>query len=217
MNKSQAIEAIKNATKAISLLFYEADQNFAAVKIKDGDTDVSVEGEYAKGTKVSVSSSTGSIPAPDAKYSLSNGKNFSTKGGVIDEVMADDSADSTDEDFSEVEAPAIEATEPTEVEAATESAIVEPEAVKVEEAEKVDAVKELTDKVSALEEAFNKIKEAFATKEDMKAIGESFKAIKSAFDVLSDTPAEFSKVDKSVLAKEEKAKKLDALASLMMK
>lgn len=219
MTKKEAIESIKNATKAIGLLF-GSDEKFAAVKVKDGSQDVSIEGEYAKGTKVSVSSSTGSIPAPDGNYTLSNGKKFSTKGGVINEVMADDNNDSS-EDFSKETEPG------AEVEAKVENADVEAKAKnKIEETEaktEVEAkventeVKALTEKVNELEEAFRAIKEAFATKEDFKSLGENFKAIQSAFEILSDTPAEFSKVDNSVLAKEDKAKRLEALAGLMKK
>ena len=214
MTKKEAIESIKNATKAISLLFGSEEKAFEFVKVKDGSQDVSIEGEYAKGTKVSVSSSTGSIPAPDGKYTLSNGKAFSTKGGVINEVMADENDDSK-EDFSDeakVEDPEIKAkVEDIEIKAESE-AKVEDEA-KIENTE----VKELTEKVKELEEAFKANKEAFATKEDFKSLGENFNAIQSAFEILSDTPAEFSKVDKSVLAKEDKAKRLEALAGLMKK
>ncbi len=219
MTKKEAIESIKNATKAIGLLFYE-DEKFAAVKVKDGSQDVSVEGDFVKGTKVSVSSSTGSIAAPDGNYTLANGKKFSTKGGVISEVMADDDNDS-DEDFSkegetESEAKPEEA-KPDEAEAPKESVITEVEKVVEEAPAIISEVENIVNEIKELRNEFAALKEAFATKEDMKVLGENFTAIKSAFEVLSDTPAEFSKVDKSFLAKEEKAKKLEALAGLMKK
>jgi len=210
MTKKEAIESIKNATKAIAALFYEEDQKFEAVKVKDGSQDVSIEGEFAKGSKVMVSSSTGSVPAPDGNYELANGQSFSTKEGVIDEIMSGESDDDSKEDFSnESEVKPEEVIEEVKAE--------EPKPEEEIKPEENSEIKELVEKVQGLEEAFKALKDAFATKEDMKALGENFTAIKSAFDVLSDTPAEFSKVDHSVLAKEDKAKKLEALAGLMKK
>jgi len=230
MTKKEAIESIKAATKAIGLLFTSDEKKFEAVKVKDGSQDVSVEGEYTKGTKVSVSSSTGSISAPDGNYTLSNGKKFATKGGVISEVMDDDS--DSDEDFSS-ESKEAETVEEVKAEDVKSDEVKSVEEVKSdEEVKSVEEVKPeaedkavepsteiiaLTDKVKELEEAFKLIKEAFATKDDMKSLGEKFSLIKEAFEVLSDTPAEFSKVDISVLAKEDKAKRLEALAGLMGK
>jgi len=210
MTKKEAIESIKNATKAISLLFYAEDEKFEAVKVADGSQDVSIEGEYATGTKVSVSSSTGSIPAPDGNYSLSNGQNFATKGGVISEIM-DDASDDSDEDFAKK---AI--VKADEDDAAEDMA----EAPAAPENNNAVALQALADKITEMDSMLSAIKDALAgkaSKSDMSAMGEQFTAIQSAFEVLSDTPAEFSKVNTTVLAKEDKAKRLEALAGLMKK
>ena len=218
MTKKEAIETIKNATKAIGLLFYQNEQKFEAVKVKDGSQDVSVEGEYAKGTKVSVSSSTGSVPAPDGNYTLSNGQSFATKGGVIDEIM-EDATDDTDEDF----------TKKAKIKAGTDDSDEDMAAAPAEADENFEApvansntvaLQALADKITEMDTMISAIKDALtgkASKQDMSAIAENFKSIEAAFEVLSDTPAEFSRVDKSVLAKEDKAKKLEALAGLMKK
>lgn len=223
MTKKEAIESIKAATKAISSLFYVEDAKFEAVKVKDGSQDVSIEGEYAKGSKVNVSSATGSTPAPDGNWTLSDKKKFATKGGMISEIMDDDTDDDSDsdEDFSkEAEAPAEvaeKAEASAEAEAPKESVIEKIEDAINEVPVIVKEVEGLVEEIKNLKSEFEAFKAAFATKEDLKALGTNFTAIKAAFDVLSDTPAEFSKVDQSVLAKEDKAKKLEALAGLMKK
>lgn len=204
MTKKEAIESIKNATKAIALFFTNEEtkvEEFVADKVKDSSALVEVDGDVAVGSKVTVSSSTGSIPAPDDTYELADGSKFKTKGGEISEVIAE--AETSDEDFSEAE----------KVEEKPEEAEVE----KVEEVtvdEKAVEIEALKAKITELESEFSKIKEAFATKEDLKTLGENFNKIESAFDVLADTPAEFSKVDKSIELKEDKENKLKALASI---
>ncbi|WP_428329045.1 hypothetical protein [Mucilaginibacter sp.] len=226
MTKKEAIESIKNATKAIGMLFYVEDQKFEAVKVKDGSQDVSIEGEYAKGTKVSVSSVTGSIPAPDGNYTLSNGQSFATKGGMIDEIM-EGASDDSDEHFAkkavapakkeEAPADAVEEASESPAEAASE---VDEDGDAVADNANTAALQALADKINEMDSMISAIKDALAgkaSKQDMSVIADNFKAIESAFEVLSDTPAEFSKVDNSVLAKEDKVKKLEALAQLMGK
>ena len=219
MNKKEAIESIKNATKAISLLFSnkEAEVKLEAVKLKQGDMMVDVQGELAERTKVVTSSSTGSQDAADAHYELSNGQEFTTKGGKIDKVIndgnADDSADNAEENLAVKDSPVEEATE-APAEEATEVNDAQADAANTA------AIQTLVQKITEMDTMISAIKEALAGKastQAMSALGEQFTAIQSAFEVLADSPAEFSKVDKSVEAKDNKAKKLELLAGLMNK
>jgi hypothetical protein len=237
MNKNEAILAIKNATKAITMLFTsdkEVESEFEAVKRIDSNELVDVQGELVTGTAVSVSSSMGSQDAPDDTYELSNGISFSTKGGKIDKVIkapapvaeAVKPVDAPVEGSPEEEAtetPADEAKE--DVAAPTEGEVpATPEAPKADVApvapatpDNTAAIATLVQKITELDTMINTIKTALegkASAQAMSALGEQFNAIKGAFEILSDTPAEFSKVDKSLEAKEDKANKLNALASI---
>ncbi|MES2265590.1 MAG: hypothetical protein V4520_02440 [Bacteroidota bacterium] len=223
MTKKDAIESIKNATKAISMLFTSEDKKFEAVKVEDSSEGVNVEGELVKGTKVSVTSATGSEPAPDGSYELANGVSITVKDGVIDEVKSEGDLkapkeakepDAKAEDLAEKPKEAVAPVEGSPKEEATEAPADE---VKEDEAKDGDAVKALIDKVASLEQAIAAIQEALngkTSKEDMSALGEKFTVIQSAFEILSDTPAEFSKINKTIEAKEDKANKLSALASI---
>ena len=81
-------------------------------------------------TKVLTSSSTGSQPAADTKYELSNGQVFSTKGGVISEVISDGLTETKMSEADKVEAPVTE----SKVEEAKELAATKEADLKVEEA-----------------------------------------------------------------------------------
>lgn len=225
MNKNEAILAIKNATKAITMLFStkEEEAEFEAVKRVDSDELVDVQGELVPGTAVSVSSAMGSQAAADDTYNLANGVEFSTKGGKIDKVIkAPAEAAPVAEDPKEVEAPVEgspeeEATETPAEEAKEDAAPVAPAPVAPDN---TAAIATLVQKITELDTMINTIKTALegkASAQAMSALGEQFNAIKGAFEVLSDTPAEFSKVDKSLEAKEDKANKLNALASIWTK
>ncbi|QEC78769.1 hypothetical protein [Mucilaginibacter ginsenosidivorax] len=222
MNKNEAILAIKNATKAITMLFStkEEEAEFEAVKRVDSDELVDVQGELAPGTAVSVSSAMGSQAAADDTYNLANGVEFSTKGGKIDKVIkvpaeAAPVAEAKPEDAKPEEgSPEEEATE-TPAEEAKEDA-----SAPVQPPDNTAAIATLVQKITELDTMINTIKTALegkASAQAMSALGEQFNAIKGAFEVLSDTPAEFSKIDKSLEAKEDKANKLNALASIWTK
>jgi hypothetical protein len=213
MTKKDAIESIKNATKAISMLFTKEVETFVAVKVEDSSEEVSVEGELVKGTKVSVSSATGSVSAPDGSYDLANGVSITVKGGVIDEVKSEGDAPAKDEAPAEGEAKDEKLADAPAEGSPEEEATETP----ADEAKEDEGIKALTDKVAALEQAIASIQEALngkTSKEEMNAIGEKFTVIQSAFEVLSDTPAEFSKINKTIEAQEDKANKLSALASI---
>lgn len=230
MNKNEAITAIKNATKAIAMLFStnedatEIPAEFEAVKRVDSDELVDVQGELAVGSIVVTSTAMGSQEAADDTYSLANGVEFSTKGGKIDKVIK-----APVEDAKEADAPAPvegspeeEATE-TPVAEAKEEAATAP--APTEEAAPVApdntaAIATLVQKITELDTMINTIKTALegkASNQAMSALGEQFNAIKGAFEVLSDTPAEFSKVDKSLEARDEKKRRLEALAAMLNK
>lgn len=206
MTRKEAIEAIKKNTQLLGLLFSDKSEavveetkeevKLEAVKLKDSDQMIDVQGELAPDTKVVTSSSMGSVDAPDGEYCLENGQSFTTKGGKIDKVLKtgleDDSEDdSSDEDMAKA-APELPSN--------------------------IAALAALSDKITEMDSMLTAIKSALdgkASKSDMSAMSESFKAIESAFNVLADTPAEFTKVDRSLEAKEDKFKKIEALASLM--
>lgn len=222
MNRREAIETIKNATKAITLLFTGEKEEvmLEAVKLKQGDMMVDVQGELAEGTNVVTSSSTGSQDAADAEYELANGQIFTTKGGKIDKVISDGKNDEAEEAPADDAAPEEDKEELTDEAAPAaedEAPVAEPASP---DAGSTAALKALADKITEMDTVINAIKSALegkATKQEMSAIGEQFTAIQSAFEVLADTPAEFSKVDKSVEAKDNKLKKLEALAGLANK
>jgi len=223
MTKQEVINTINQATKAIANLFVDA--KFEAVKLKQGDQLVEVQGELAPGTKVITSSSQGSVPAADDTYELSNGVSFSTKAGAIEKVINDgkqedakdeklaDDEDSADENMAD--APASDDDSQADAEDANEDA----DEAKADEANTA-AIQALTDKVSQLEQAIVAIQQALsasASKEDMKAIGDQFSKIQSAFEVLADTPSQFSKVDNTPSAREIKYQKIEALAAITSK
>lgn len=228
MTKKEAIESIKNATKAIGLLFYEAEkvEDFVAEKVKDGSQEVSIEGEFVPGTLVNVSSAMGSVPAPDDTYVLSSGVEFSTKAGKIDKVIKAPEA-KTEEAAPDAEvpapadAPAAKTAEAAPAAAPAAAPEVETPAPEVAPAaDNTAAIATLVQKITELDTMINTIKTALegkASAQAMSALGEQFTAIKGAFEVLSNTPAEFSKVDTSIEAKEDKANKLNALASVWTK
>jgi hypothetical protein len=231
MNKNEAILAIKSATKAIGMLFSakEAEAEFEAVKRVDSDELVDVQGELVSGTAVSVSSAMGSQEAADDTYNLANGVEFSTKGGKIDKVIkapakADEApvAEAKPENAPVEGSPEEEATETPAEEAKEDSAapVAKEGDVSIQAPAAPDntaAIATLVQKITELDTMINTIKTALegkASAQAMSALGEQFNAIKGAFEVLSDTPAEFSKVDKSLEATEDKANKLNALASI---
>lgn len=222
MNKNEAITAIKNATKAITMLFSvkEEEAEFEAVKRVDSDELVDVQGELVPGTAVSVSSAMGSQAAADDTYNLSNGVEFSTKGGKIDKVIkapAPDEAAPVAEDPKEVEAPVEGSPEEEATETPVEEAKEPVDEAKPSQPDNTAAIATLVQKITELDTMINTIKTALegkASAQAMSALGEQFNAIKGAFEVLSDTPAEFSKVDKSLEAKEAKDNSLKALASI---
>ncbi|RKR82656.1 hypothetical protein BDD43_2841 [Mucilaginibacter gracilis] len=208
MNRRKAIESIFKATKAIENLI-SGTSDFEAVRVKDGDTMVNY-GELVKGAAVEISTSTGSEPAPDGEYNLSNGVSFTAKDGKIDKVIADgkseedlgDDEDSTDEDLATV-APEVE----------DETKEVAPEAENP-----TLAIQTLIDKINELEGIIKTIQgvmPTMPTKQEMSAVTDEIQKLNKAIGVLAETPAEFSKVNNTIEAKNDKASKLEALASLM--
>ena len=222
IKKKDAYEAIIQATKAIKNLFPTA---FEAVKLKQRDQLVEVQGELAPGTKVVTSSAQGSVSAADDTYELSNGVSFSTKGGAIDKVIDDGKGEEEDEKLSDDEADSsnedmADSPESEDDSAAdSEDANADSEEAKVDEANTA-AIQALTDKVSQLEAAIVGIQQALttsATKEDMSKMSEAFTAINKAFEVLAETPAQFSKVDDTPTARDLKYQRLEALAAITSK
>lgn len=212
MNKQEAIDLIKNATKAVELLFTgnkeveQVEENFEPAKEIEGDVLVQVDGELAIGTAVSTSTSDGSEPAADGDYKLANGVEISVKDGVISEVISEGDAvieDSPAEELADAEVPAEDAVEDAPI-----------------EDEKPSEVAELKSKISELEAEIAKLKEGFSAlpnNETMEAFTAQLVAFQSAIEILATTPAEFTKVDRSVEAKDNKANKLNALAGIMNK
>jgi hypothetical protein len=207
MTRAEAINAIKNNTKLLGLLFTDnksevvdetkEEVKLQAVKLKDSDQMVDVQGELAPDTKVVTSSSMGSVDAPDGQYDLENGQSFTTKGGKVDKVLNtgldDDSEDSSDEDMAKA-APELPSN--------------------------MAALAALSDKITEMDSMLTAVKSALegkASKSDMSAMTKSLNEIGEAFNVLADTPAEFTKIDRSLEAKEEKYKKIEALASIISK
>jgi len=226
MNRKEAIEAIKNNTKLLSFLFKSEEvkvEKFEAVKVKDGDQLVEVQGELAPGTQVITSSANGSATAPDGQYDLEDGSSFIVKDGVVSEVLSEasnsndnddfDSEDKSDEDMADAV--------PSDDDSKADSEDADADDKEAEaDAANTAGIQALTEKVTELVNAVNAINQALegkADKADMSKMAEAFTSINKAFEVLAETPQEFSKVDNSNLYKDSKVKQMEAFVSALTK
>jgi len=188
-------------TRLNSLLKFFTDNaplKFESIKVKDSDVEVTIA-ELVVGADVSVSSSTGSIPAPDANYSLVDGSEFITKDGKISEVVKE--AD---------EAKAEEVVEaPKEEEKLADEPVVEPAKEEVKSDDKA-----LEDRVAKLEDAMKTILEALQIQPSAEAVNEfnsKAKDIDKKIELLSKLPTQNS-ADSRIEIKESELEKYARIA-----
>jgi hypothetical protein len=186
---------IKNRLNALLKFFTDsAPEKFESIKVKDSDVEVTIS-ELKVGADVSVSSSTGSIPAPDATYSLVDGSEFITKDGKISEVVKD-----ADEAVVDV---------PKEEEKLADEPVAEPakEDVKSED-------KALEDRVAKLEDAMKTILEALQIQPSADAVNEfnkKAKYIDKQIELLSKVQTQLS-ADSRAEMKDSEMDKLSRLS-----
>jgi len=155
---------------------------FKNEKLKDSDATI----EYAElvvGADVFTSSSTGSVPAADGKYTTDSGASFEVKEGKISEIY---------------ETPA-------------EEVVVEEDAPVAEE-KPADKEAELLKEIEDLKEEIKKLKGDFSalpTKEDLAKFQSE---LKEEFKKLENIPTEFSKTDARVELEDTVEDKFKALA-----
>jgi len=110
MTINEAIEKLKNVVEKFSA----TEQKFKDVKLNDGTTIVSYDGEVpAQGMPLFVVTPEGRIPAPDGEHTLEDGTVLVVIGGLIAEVK--------EPEVEEVEAPEGEATVAPEMAAKPEA------------------------------------------------------------------------------------------------
>lgn len=192
--------------KAAKLLKFFTEKQveiFESVKVKDSDTLVEYS-ELVVGADVSVSSSTGSMPAPDGKHILVNGAEFTTKDGKIESIEKEADAPVEDKPEDVIVEGLAEGDNAEDKEVITEDKPAEP--VKSED------VKILEEKVSQLEELVKNIMEVIAlvpSKEDVEQFNSNVKE-------LSKIPTQFS-ANSNVDIKESENDKYKKIAEMYSK
>ncbi|TFF34387.1 hypothetical protein [Mucilaginibacter psychrotolerans] len=200
MEKNKLEKLLTSVDKLLKFFSEKKEEKFEAIKVKDGDTMV----EYSAlevGADVSISTATGSEVAPDGSYSLSNDVAFTVKDGKISEITsqgdvapAEDTPAETLADVP-VDAPAIAETP-------------------AEETKEDEAVKALTDRVSALEETIKNLMEsinAVPSKQDVSELKSELMSAYSKIQELSKIPTQFS-ADTRVEVKDSEMDKYRKLA-----
>lgn len=161
---------------------------FKSEKLKDSDATI----EYAElvvGADVYTSSSAGSVPAADGKYTTDSGASFEVKEGKISEIL---------------ETPAEEVV--------VEEALAVEEDAPVAEEKPADKEAELLKEIEDLKEEIKKLKGDFSalpTKEDLAKFQSE---LKEEFKKLENIPTEFSKTDTRVELEDTVEDKFKALA-----
>jgi outer membrane murein-binding lipoprotein Lpp len=155
-------------------------------------------------------------PATDGEYTMDNGFSFTVKDGVIDSIMG--------------EAPAEQAMETTEVEAAVEAPIapeVEDPAEEAAPAEDVaqedPAMVELSSRVDGLEAKLNELlskmegmaKQGEASLAAIETFNAEVRQLNSNIQTLAKVPVEFTKTNKTQVVEESKEEKLSDIARII--
>jgi hypothetical protein len=173
-------------------------ETFESVKIKDSDSLIEYA-ELVEGSAVSISTSTGSEPAPDKEYSLVNGAVILVKAGVIESVVkpADEAVEDEAKDIS--------------LEELADEVVAETETEKVADT-KLEDVKTLEDKVAKLEEMVAAMMEVIDLQPSKEEVSEFNKKV----EALSKVPTQLS-ADNRVEMKESELEKAKRLAEKFTK
>jgi len=169
-------------------------EKFAAIKEKDSDTEVEVS-ELKVGGAVTVSSPSGSVPAPDAPYNLVDNSAFTTKDGKIVSIEAQpsDAVDPAPKDAK----PATPAVDPAKL-------ADEPVATPATDAAPSNDIQALTDRVTALESAMATVLQVLQgqpSASDVNDFNAKAKDIDSKIELLAKLPTQAS-ADSRVEVKE---------------
>lgn len=177
------------------LFEYKSKRKFEALKVADSDQTLEVPTDVQAGDPAYISTTDGSVEAPNGTYELENGNTITVEGGEVANV------EEGGEEFEE-----------------------EKEGEEKEEFADGDVsgqLASLREEVNALKAAFEELKNSIPTPEIMETVVNAIDEVQSEVDevkeVLSETPAEFTKVNKSVEAQNEKFAKINRLQKLHSK
>lgn len=203
MEKTKIQLAIEKCQNLLKFFTEKQSENYESVKIQDSDELVDYS-EMKVGADVSVSSTAGSVIAPDGDYKLVNGAEFNVKDGKITTVAqeADAPAESQEQVPTEKEKLAAEEDNEDAGETQTDEQTGDNNA----------DVEELQGRVSQLEEMVKSMMEVInlvPSKEDV----EDFK---SKIEILSKVPTQLS-ADNRVEIKETELEKYKRIAEMYSK
>lgn len=200
MDKNK-IELVKEAAQKLLKFFSESNLKFESVKIEGSDSVIEY-GSLEIGADVSISTTSGSEPAPDGEYTLVNGVVITVLEGKISEIESEgDEAkeNATDTDESLADAPVAE-------EKPVEDKPVD---------SKSDDVKALEDRLSKLEELVKTLTagaDKAPSKEDLNSFGKQITELNKSISDLAKIPTQFS-IDNRVEVKEDEMEKYRRIAN----
>lgn len=197
MEKNKFKTAIEKCQNLLKFFTEKQVEKFEAVKVLDSEDLVDYGAELVVGAEVSVSSSTGSVTAPDGEYKLVNGAVFTVKDGKVEAIS------------KEIDAPVENAELAEDAAVSTEDVAVED---KPSEPVKSEEVKALEEKVSKLEEMVKSIMDLLP----MMPAKEDVEDFNSKVEALSKVPTQLS-ANNSVEIKETELEKFTRIANSFKK
>lgn len=199
MDKSK-IEAVKEAATKLLKFFSESQtETFESVKVVDSD-DVIEYGSLEVGADVSISTSSGSQPAPDGEYNLVNGSVITVSDGKISEIESEgdeakeDAVDSDDEQLADT--PAAPAAKPKDA-PSDKPALADNS--------------DLANRVSKLEDLVKELTKSAPSKDQLNAFESDLKELNQSISDLAKIPTQFSN-DNRVEVKEDEMDKYRKIA-----
>jgi hypothetical protein len=200
MEKNTLQSAIDKCHNLLKFFTEKQVEKFEAVKVSDSEDLVEYGADLVVGTEVSISSSAGSVTAPDGEYKLVNGAVFTVKDGKVDAISKEIDAPVENEELAGEE---------------PESKEEKP----VDEAVKSEDVKVLEDKVSKLEDMVKALTEAVGlvpSAEDLNSFKSELTGVNKSIQKLSEIPTQLS-ADNRVELKETEIDKYKRIAALYSK
>ena len=175
------------------LFEYKNKRKFEALKVADSDQTLEVPTDVQPGDPAYVSTNDGSIEAPNGDYKVESGDTITVENGAVTEIK----------DGKEPEA--MESEEEKEKEEFADGDV----------SAQLASLKEQFD---ALKAAFEELKNSIPTPEIMETVVSAIEEVQGEVDevkeVLAETPAEFTRVNKTLEAQNEKFAKIEKLKRL---
>lgn len=186
------------ATAKRYLFEHKSKRKFEALKVADSDQTLEVPTDVQAGDPAYISTNDGSVEAPNGDYKVESGDTITVENGAVTEVK----------DGKEPEAMESEEKEEEGKE-------------KFADGDVSTQLASLKEQFDALKTAFEELKSSIPTPEIMENVVNAIEEVQGEVDevkeVLAETPAEFSRVNNSPEAQNEKFAKIEKLKRLHSK